>query len=73
MVSCNCGSAPNHKVWCDVSAARRKRRAAEQAGIEKRPTAAQKRQAEHRDLVARHESAKRLYDAGVRGMAGEEP
>lgn len=67
-MSCNCGSAPDHKVWCDVNAARRKRRAADQADIEKRPTAAQKRQAEHRELVARHESAKRLYDAGVRGM-----
>jgi len=65
-LSCDCGSPPGHKVWCSVRAERRKRKAAGRPPPKQ--TRAQKRQAEHRELMSRYARTRELYAAGVRGM-----
>jgi len=64
-MSCNCGQA-EHKVWCNVRVERRRRKHAERPPPKQ--TAAQRREAEHRDMATRRARVKALYDAGVRGM-----
>jgi len=64
-LSCDCGQA-EHKVWCKVRIERRRRKS--ELAPPPRRTAAQKRQAEHAEMVTRRARVKALYDAGVRGM-----
>jgi len=56
-MSCDCGNQ-EHKVWCAVCAERRKKRAAERPPPKR--TAAQKRQAEHAELMSRRVRVKAL-------------
>jgi len=65
-MTCDCGSPPEHKVWCKVRQERRRRKAASRPPPKQ--TKAQRRQAEHEELMSRYARTRGLYAAGVRGM-----